>query len=125
MLCRTKKPRQILVSQSDRFSGRVYAAVKKDFIGVKVADPGDQLLIEQNRFHRAAVFFKNCLKLPEPNFKRVRAKAACSQKLVDIFDQLDLAKFSLIVECQAAVIGETKNHARRFRRYLVVFEVLK
>ena len=93
-----KQPPQILVAHSGRFRGRVHACSKKNFICVKVADPGDQLLVQQDRFHRAAVFSKNCLELRETNSERVGAKAACLQKFIDVPYQLDLAKFSLIVE---------------------------
>src|SRR5439155_26834925 len=70
----------------------------KNFIGVKVANSGDQLLVEQDRFHCAAVFSNNCLELRKTNSEGVRAKAACLQKFTHIFDQLDLANFPLIVE---------------------------
>ena len=121
----TKQPGQILVAQSGRFSGRVHACTEKNFVCVKVADPGDQLLVQQDRFHRAAVFSKNRFELRRDNSERVGTKAASLQKFIDILDQLDLAKFSLIVERQPAVIRETKNHSRSFRRFFVVLEVLK
>jgi hypothetical protein len=47
------------------------------------------------------------------------------QKFIDVLYQLDLAKFPLIIEGQPAVIRETKNHSRSFRRYFVAVEVLK
>ena len=103
----------------------MHACAEKNFVCVKVADPGDQLLVQQDRFHRAAVFSKNCLELRETNFERVGAKAARLQKFIHILDQLDLAKFALIVERQPAVIRETKNHSRSFRRFFVVVEVIK
>ena len=119
----TKQPPQILVTQSGRFSGRVHPCAEKNFICVKVADPGDQLLVQQDRFHCAAVFSNNCLELREINFERVGAKAACFQKFIYVLDQLDFAEFALIVERQPVVIRETKNHSRSFRRYFVVVEV--
>jgi hypothetical protein len=99
----------------------MHPGAEKNFIGVKVPDAGDQLLVEQNRLHCAAVFAKDRFKLREINFERVRTKGTCSQKIFDILDQLDLAKFPLIVERQATAVRETKNHARSFRRYIFVF----
>ena len=120
-----KQSPQILVAQSRRFSGRVHVCPEKNFICVKVADSSDQLLVQQDRFHRAAMFSNNCLELRETNFQRVGAKATCLQKFIHILDQLDLAKFPLIVERQPAVIGEMKKHPRSFRRYFVGFEIVQ
>src|SRR5207237_283275 len=78
----------------------------------------------QNRFHRAATVSNNCLELRKTNLKRVRTDVARLQKLIHIFDQLDLAKFALIVEGQLAVSGETKNYPCSFGRYFTVIEVL-
>jgi hypothetical protein len=103
----------------------VHACPEKKFVCVKIADPGDQLLVQQDRFHGAAVFSNNGLELREANVERVGAKAACLQKFIHILDQLDLAEFPLIVECQPAVIHETKNYSRSFRRHFVMVEVLK
>ena len=114
----TKQPLQILVAQSGRFSGRVHACTEKNFICVKVADPGDQLLVQQDRFHRAAVFSKNCLELRETNFERVGAKAACLQKFIHILDQLDLAKFPLIVERQAGSYPRNEKSLAQFSALL-------
>ena len=121
----TKQPGQILIAQSGRVGGRVDVCAEKNFVCVKVADAGDQLLVQQDRFHRAAVFSKNCLELRETNSERVGAKAARLQKFIDVLYQLDLAKFALIIEHQPAVIRETKNHSRSFRRYFVVVDVIK
>jgi len=70
-------------------------ATEKNFVGVKVADPGDQLLVEQNRFHGAAMREKDRFELGATNIERVRTDAASLQKLIHILDQLDLAKFSV------------------------------
>ena len=114
----TKQPLQILVAQSGRFSGRVHACAEKNFVCVKVADPGDQLLVQQDRFHRAAVFSNNCLELRETNFERVGAKAACLQKFIHILDQLDLAKFPLIVERQAGSCPRNEKSLAQFSALL-------
>ena len=114
----TKQPRQILVAQSGRFSGRVHACAEKNFVCVKVADPGDQLLVQQDRFHCAAVFSENCLELRETNFERVGAKAACLQKFIHILDQLDLAKFPLIVERQAGSYPRNEKSLAQFSALL-------
>jgi hypothetical protein len=71
------------------------------------------------------VFSKNYLELGESNFERVGADAACLQKFIHVLDQLDLAKFPLIVERQPTVTCETKNHSRSFWQYFIVVEVLK
>ena len=121
----TKQPGQILVAQSGRLSGRVHACAEKNFVRVKVPDPGDQLLVEQNRFHGAAVFSEDRFELGEIDVERVRTDAASLQKLSHILDQFDLAKFSLIVEREPAVVRESKKDARSFRRGFVVVEVLE
>ena len=87
----------------------MHACTEKNFVGVKVADPSDQLLVEQDRFHCAAVYSQDRLEFGETDFECVGAKAACFQKFIHILDQLDLAKFPLIVERQPAVIRETKR----------------
>ena len=84
MACCKKQPPQSLVAQSVRFSGRVYACSEKNFIGIKVADPGDQSLVQQNRFHSAVMFFENCLELREVNFERIGAKATRLQEFIYI-----------------------------------------
>ena len=63
---------QILVVQSARFSGRVHTCAEKNFVRVKIADPSNQLLVQQDRFHCATVFSNYCLELEETNFERVR-----------------------------------------------------
>ena len=59
------------------------------------------------------------------DIERVRTDAASLQKLIHILDQLDLAKFSLIVEREPAVVRETKKDARSGRRFFVALEILK
>src|SRR4029453_17585320 len=103
----------------------MHACTKKNFIGVKIADAGDQLLVEQNCFHAAAMRSKNAFEFRETEIERVRTDAASLQKFIRILDQLDLTKFSLIVERQPAAIHETKNNSRSFQRYFVAVEVLK
>ena len=58
-----KQSPQILAAHSGRFRGGVHACSEKNFVRVKVADPGDQLLVQQDRFDRAAVLSKNCFEL--------------------------------------------------------------
>jgi hypothetical protein len=103
----------------------VHACAEKNFVGVKVADPGDQLLVEQNRFHCTAMHSEDRFELGEIDVERVRTDAASLQELIHILDQLDLAKFSLIVEREPAVVRETKKDARSFRRFFVALEILK
>ncbi len=79
-------------------SRRVHACAEKNFIGVKVADPGDQLLVEQNRFHGAAVFSQDRFELQETDVERIGTDAAVPQKFIDIPAQPDLAKLALIIE---------------------------
>jgi len=99
--------------------------MEKNFVGVKVADPGDQLLVEQNRFHCAAMHSEDRFELGPTDIERVRTDAASLQKLIHILGQLDLAKFSLIVEREPAVVREAKKDPRSFQRFFVAFEILK
>src|SRR5439155_27356843 len=101
------------------------ACAKKNFVCVKIADPGDQLLVEQNRFHCAAMRSKDRYEFGETDVERVRTDAASLQKLIHILDQLDLAKFPLIVEREPAVVRETKKDARSVRRFFVALDILK
>ena len=68
---------------------------------------------------------KNAFVFREIEMERVRTDAACFQKFTHIFDQLDLAKFSLIIERQPPVVREMKKDSRGFWRFFVAFEVLK
>ena len=62
------------------------ARAEKNFIRINVSDPGDQLLVEQNRFHCSPMIDKNFLELGEADVERVWAEAAFFQKLIDILD---------------------------------------
>jgi len=57
--------------------------------------------------------------------KRIRAQRALFQEFINIFQQSDLTELPLIVERQAVVVGENKEHSRMPRRSFVVFEILK
>src|SRR6478736_6313364 len=103
----------------------MHACAEKNFVCVKVADAGDQLLIQQDRFHRAAVFSENCLEVRKANFARVGSKSACLQKFGHVAYQADLPKLALIVEREPPVIRETKNDSRSFRCFFIVLEVVK
>src|SRR5438094_499753 len=59
----------------------------------------------------------------EADVERVRAQCAFLQKFMDIFQQSDLAKLALILECEAMRIGENKEHSRMFRRLLLMLEI--
>ena len=71
------------------------------------------------------MFSQDRFELRETDVERIGTDIAVPQKFIDIPAQLDLAKLALIIECQQAVIGETKNDSRCFRRLFVVREVLK
>src|SRR5436309_4641299 len=102
---------------------RVNPCAEENFVGIDVSDARDQLLVEQNRFHRAAMFCKDFSELPKTDVKRVRAQGALFQKIVYIFDQPNLAEFALILECEAVRIGEDKEHSRMPRRLLLMLEI--
>src|SRR5207245_8762997 len=102
----------------------MHASTEKNFIRVKVADPGNQLLVEQDRFHGAAMHSEDRFEFGETDVERIRTDAASLQKLIHILDQLDLAKFPLIVEREPAVVRETTKDPRSFRRFFVALEVL-
>src|SRR4029077_16838293 len=87
----------------------VNACTEKNFVGVNISNARDQLLVEQNRFHRATMFPEDFSELPESDVERVRAQGALFQKIVYIFDQPDLAEFALILKCEAVRIGEDKE----------------
>ena len=62
------------------------ARAEKNFIRINVSDPGDQLLVEQNRFQCSPMIDENSLELGEADVERVWAEAAFFQKLIDILD---------------------------------------
>src|SRR6266403_832876 len=99
------------------------ARVEKNFICINVSDPGDQFLVEQNRFHRAPMFSQDLFELRDANVERVRAEATFPQIFIQILDQADLAEFALILECEAMRIGKNKEHSRMPRRRLLIFEI--
>jgi hypothetical protein len=101
------------------------ACAEKNFVGINVSDARDQLLVEQNRFHRASMFSEDLFELRECDVERVRAERAFLQEFIDIFQQADLAKLALILECEAMGIGENKEHPRMPRRLLLVLEIVK
>src|ERR1700757_491329 len=103
----------------------MHGRAEKNLIGVKVTDPGDQPLVQQDRFHCAVVFSNDCSELRDTNLQRVGTEAACLQKFIYILDQLDLAEFPLIVERQPPTVGEIKKDSRSFRGFFVALEVLK
>src|SRR5437879_13581112 len=101
------------------------ARAEKNFIRINVSDPGDQLLVEQNRFHRATMFSEDLFELRETDVERVRTQCALFQEFIEIFHQSDLAKLALILECEAVGIGENKEHSRMVRRLLLMLEISK
>src|SRR6266566_5592714 len=101
------------------------ACAEKNLVGIDISDAGDQLLVEQNRFHRATMFSEDFSELREGDVERVRAQGALFQKFVYILDQPDLTEFALILECEAVRIGENKEHSRVPRRLLLSLEIVK
>ena len=101
------------------------ARPEEGFVGVNVADASDQLLVEQNRFHRAARSFKDVFESVESNLERVWAHCACSQKLIDIFEQPNLPELARIIERQPAIFLEPEKHSGVRRRLFVGLQVLK
>src|SRR5437870_13678308 len=101
------------------------ARVEKNFICINVSDPGNQLLAEQNRFHRTPMRSQELSELREADVERVRAEATFPQVFIYVRDQPDLAEFALILECKAVGIGENKEHSRMPLRILLGLEVQK
>src|SRR5207249_5794602 len=104
--------------------GRVYARVEQNFIGVNVSDPGNQLLVKQNRFHCTPMRSQELSELREADVERVRTEATFPQVFIYVRDQPDLAEFALILECKAVGISENKEHSR-MPRPILVLEVQK
>src|SRR6266536_3351189 len=88
------------------------ARVEKNFICINVSDPGNHLLVEQNRFHCTPMRSQELSELREADVERVRAEATFPQVFIYVRDQPDLAEFALILECKAVGIGENKEHSR-------------
>src|SRR6266542_5966633 len=88
------------------------ARVEKNFICINVSDPGNQLLVEQNRFHCTPMRSQQLSESREADVERVRAEATFPQVFIYILDQPDLAEFALILECKAMGVGENEEHSR-------------
>lgn len=54
------------------------------------------------------MFSKDLFKLRETDVERVRAQCPLFQEFTDVFEQSDLAKLALILECEAMGIEENK-----------------
>src|SRR5439155_13287601 len=50
-----KQLADILLAQMGGVRRRVHAYAEENFVGINVSDARDQLLVEQNRFHRATM----------------------------------------------------------------------
>src|SRR5260370_25869924 len=101
------------------------ACAEKNLVGIDVSDSGDQLLVEQNRFHRATMFSKDLFELPESNVERVQAQCVLFQEFIDILQQSDLAELALILECALMGIIENKEHSRMPPRLLLMLTIRK
>src|ERR1700692_3059107 len=101
------------------------ARVEENFICINVADPSDQFLVEQDRFHCTTMFFQDLFELRDANVERVRTEATFPQVFIYILGQPNLAEFALILECKAVRINESKEHSGMLRRPLVTLEILK
>jgi hypothetical protein len=87
------------------------ARVEENFICINVADPSDQFLVEQDRFHYTTMFFQDLFELRDANVERIRTQATFPQVFIYILNQADLAEFALILECEAMCIGKNKEHS--------------
>ena len=67
---------QRLVVEVGDFGRRMHPGVEKNFVGVNVPNPCDQLLIHQNRFHRAAMFCEHLFEFHKIEIERIRAQYA-------------------------------------------------
>jgi hypothetical protein len=68
--------------------------MKKNFVGVDVADASDQPLVHQDRFHRAPMFREHLLKFRKIDIECIRSEVALFQKFIDILDKSDFARFT-------------------------------
>src|SRR5437588_8155145 len=101
------------------------SGAEKNFICINVSDPGNQLLVEQNRFHCTPMRSQGLAELREADVERVRTEATFPQVFIYILNQADLAEFALILECEAMGVGENEEHSRMPRRILLAIEVKK
>jgi len=111
------------VAQTGDLRRGMHARAEKNFVRVNVANARDQFLIEQNRLHRATMFFKDFPELWKTDVKRVRAEGAPFQELIDVCQQSDFTEFALILEREAMRVGENKEHSCMRRRLFVMLEI--
>src|SRR5438445_4489839 len=71
--------------QSRNLCRGVDPCAEENFVGIDVSDACDQLLVEQNRFHRATMFSEDLSELWETDVERVRTQNALFQEFIDIF----------------------------------------
>lgn len=55
------------------------------------------------------MFSEDLFELRETDVERVRAQCALFQEFIDTFQQSDLAKLALILECEAMGMAKTKR----------------
>ena len=124
-MCGAKEFHNDFVVESRNLRRRVNPCAEKNFIGVNVSNARDQLLVEQNGFHRAAMFSENISELRETDVERVWAESAFVEKFVHILDQPDFPELALIIESQAPIIGKSKKHSRLHRRRSIPLQILQ
>src|SRR6266496_2258326 len=118
-----KEFRNCFLFESRNLRRRVDPCAEENFVGIDVSDARDQFLVEQNRFHRTAMFPEDLFELLETDVEGVRTPCALFQEFIDILQQSDLAKFALILECEAMGIDENKEHSRMLRCLLRMLEI--
>ena len=89
----------------------MHTAAEKNFVGVDIADAGNQFLVEQDRFYGATTLTEYLFEFRKIDIERVRSESAPFYKLADIFQQSDLTKHALIIESEPATFLEDEKHS--------------
>ena len=81
----TEEVPSVFVAETRDLRGRMNAGMEKNFVGVNVADAGNQSLVHQDRFHGAAMSRQLRFEFRNIDIERIWPKRALSQELIDIF----------------------------------------
>src|SRR5436190_2908464 len=71
------------------------------------------------------MFCEHLFEFRKIDIERIRAEYALFKKFIHIFDESDFAKLALIVEGEAIVVGESKEHSCMRRCLSLLLEIMK
>lgn len=105
------EPGQLLNSEAVDLAAGIDAGDDTALIGIDIADTGNELLVEQQRFQAATSFVEQGLKVGQGEFIGQRFRAELANHLIWIANQVDPAKLTHILEAQLMIVIQLENGA--------------